>query len=136
MPKDNIAELQKQMARGRKRADIRQENENFFRDIDEIIRLEKKNQDLPPSRPNRDFINGPGANKVKPFTGQTNRDARIDDLSENVVKQTMAKRNAMRNASGRSANINQNKPVNAKVSAAQAAQAMSPKSYSKLLKVK
>lgn len=108
MPKDNVAEIQRQMAAGRKKADIRQSNESFFKDIDRIIELERSNQDLPRPRPNRDFINGPGANNVKPFTGQTNRDARIDEVSKNVSKKVMANVSAKRNASGRPANINPN----------------------------
>lgn len=97
----NVADLQKQMTRGREKADIRQSNEDYFKVIDEIIELKRRNQELPKPRPNKEFINGKGANDVMPFTGQLNRDARIENTGEEAARQVNASRSAARNASGR-----------------------------------
>jgi len=97
----NVADLQKQMARGREKADTRQFYEDHFKGIDRIIALERSNQDIPKPRPNKEFINGKGANDVMAFTGQLKRDARIEETGEEAARKVNASRSAAQNASGR-----------------------------------
>ena len=81
-------------------------------------------------RRNADYIKN-GDSSTGP---DSTRDKRVEDMGA-AAKIRAAMTNA-RNRTDPEVNVKPNKPVNNKISSAQAAQAMSGQSYSKLLKVK
>jgi hypothetical protein len=103
MPQDkkSVASVQNEMAKGANKAYNRDQVVGLMKGIDRITYLERKNQDIPQPRPNKEFINGKGANDVMAFTGQLKRDARIENTGDRAARQTNASRVAAQNASGR-----------------------------------
>jgi hypothetical protein len=103
MPQGNMnaAQLQKQMAKGTKNAYERDFNVGYLKDIDDIIKLQRQNQEIPEPRRNREFVNLPDGDEVMAFSTKTRRDERIDNSGEQAATRLNKSRVAAQNASGR-----------------------------------
>lgn len=103
MPQDkkSVASVQNEMAKGANKAYDRDQVVGLMKGIDRITYLERKNQDIPQPRPNKEFVNQRDGNQPEAFTGRTMREARIDNTGERAARQTNASRVAAQNASGR-----------------------------------
>jgi hypothetical protein len=102
MPQETkTAALQRAMGKGTKNAYERDFQVGFSKDVDDIVKLVRRNQEIPEPRRNKEFINQAGGNEPMAFSTQTKREARIDNSGERAASRLNNNRVAAQNASGR-----------------------------------